>query len=316
MNRKMLNQRLPEIVNVLVKSVTAEPKLTHLNRVCLPSRDAIIECIKRLRQLLFPGYFGRQVMTSENIPYRIGELVIELSDILYDQVRSCLRYREQLPECNGSRDECAQCDQEAAEIVSKFFHRLPAVRELLATDVQAAFDSDPAAQSTDETVFCYPGLFAISVQRMAHEFYNMGVPLLPRIMTEYAHSETGVDIHPGAKLGKSFFIDHGTGIVIGETSEIGNNVKIYQGVTLGGAGPGLWADAPRPETPSHNRGRCHDLCRRHDSRRRHGGRPRRGDQRQRLSYIQRPGTDGRQCREPQADLSAAKARDDLTTIGR
>src|SRR5207253_1436822 len=108
---------------------------------------------------------------------------------------------------------------------------------MLAADVQAAFDSDPAAQSTDETIFCYPGLFAITVQRLAHEFHKMGVPLLPRIMTEYAHSLTGIDIHPGARLGKSFFIDHGTGVVIGETCEIGDNVKIYQGVTLGALAP-------------------------------------------------------------------------------
>ena len=108
---------------------------------------------------------------------------------------------------------------------------------MLASDVQAAFDSDPAAQSTDETILCYPGLFAIAVQRLAHEFYNLKVPLLPRIMTEHAHSLTGIDIHPGAKLGKSFFIDHGTGVVIGETTQIGDNVKLYQGVTLGAVAP-------------------------------------------------------------------------------
>src|SRR6201999_3594666 len=120
---------------------------------------------------------------------------------------------------------------------ANFFDRIPRVRELLASDVQAAFDSDPAAQSTDETIFSYPGLLAITVQRLAHEFYKANVPLLPRIMTEYAHSLTGIDIHPGAKLGRSFFIDHGTGVVIGETTEIGQNVKIYQSVTLGGLAP-------------------------------------------------------------------------------
>jgi serine O-acetyltransferase len=152
---------------------------------------------------------------------------------LYEQVRCCLRYRDQLPGTNGDDERCEKCDHEAAQIVSTFFDRLPDVRALLADDVQSAFDGDPAAQSTDETIFCYPGLFAISVQRLAHEFYKQNVPLLPRIMTEYAHSLTGVDIHPGAKLGRRFFIDHGTGVVIGETTEIGDNVKIYQGVTLG-----------------------------------------------------------------------------------
>jgi serine O-acetyltransferase len=130
-----------------------------------------------------------------------------------------------------------ECDQQAAVIVAEFLDRIPAVREVLSSDVQAAFDSDPAAQSTDETVFSYPGLYAISVQRLAHEFFQLDVPLLPRIMTEHAHGQTGIDIHPGAKLGSRFFIDHGTGVVIGETCVIGNNVKVYQGVTLGALAP-------------------------------------------------------------------------------
>jgi serine O-acetyltransferase len=215
----------------------SEPKLQHLNRVYLPSRDVIIECIRKLRQLIFPGYFGKQGLTRENITYRIGELVIELTDLLYEQVRCCLRYRRQIPGTNGSSESCEECDEQAGLIVASFFERIAAVREILATDVQAAYDSDPAAGNTDETIFCYPGLFAITVQRLAHEFYKLEVPLLPRIMTEYAHSETGIDIHPGARLGRSFFIDHGTGVVIGETTEIGNNVKIYQGVTLGALAP-------------------------------------------------------------------------------
>src|SRR5436189_527655 len=142
-----------------------------------------------------------------------------------------------MPGNGGGNEECKQCDHEAAEIVATVFERIPQLREVLATDVQAAFDGDPAAQSTDETIFCYPGLFAITVQRLAHEFYKTHVPLLPRIMTEYAHSLTGIDIHPGAKLGPRFFIDHGTGVVVGETTEIGTNVKLYQGVTLGALAP-------------------------------------------------------------------------------
>lgn len=237
MDRTQLNDSLPAVVQALVKSVEDAPRLQHLNRVYLPSRDVIIESIKRLRQLVFPGYFGKQGLTTQNLPFRLGELVMELSDMLYEQVRCCLRYREQIPGANGDNEQCEECDTEAAGIVATFFNRIPAVREILATDVQAAFDSDPAAQSTDETIFCYPGLFAITVQRLAHEFYELRVPLLPRIMTEYAHSLTGIDIHPGAKLGRSFFIDHGTGVVIGETTEIGENVKIYQGVTLGALAP-------------------------------------------------------------------------------
>ena len=239
MNRTDLNHRLPAVVQSLVDSVQAEPRMKHLDRVFLPGRDAIIKSIDLLRQLVFPGYFGKLGITTDNLAFRLGELTIELTDILYDQVRCCLRYREGIAGENGDNksSRCAECDEQAAQIVSTFFDRIPAVREILATDVQAAFEGDPAARSTDETIFCYPGLFAIFVQRMAHEFHKMGVPLLPRIMTEHAHSRTGIDIHPGAKLGESFFIDHGTGVVIGETTEIGKNVKLYQGVTLGAVAP-------------------------------------------------------------------------------
>jgi serine O-acetyltransferase len=167
----------------------------------------------------------------------MGELVIELSDLLFEQVRCCLRYRDHIPGGGDLDQDGKGCEEEASRIVAAFFERIPAVRDLLATDVQAAFDGDPAAKSTDETIFCYPGLLAITVQRLAHEFGELGVPLLPRIMTEYAHSQTGIDIHPGAKLGPSFFIDHGTGVVIGETTQIGARVKIYQGVTLGALAP-------------------------------------------------------------------------------
>jgi serine O-acetyltransferase len=252
MDRNELNQRLPDVIDAIVRSVRDEPRMQHLNGVQLPSRDVIIECIKRLRQVLFPGYFGKQgVITTENVTYRIGELVIELAELLYGQVLCCLRYQQDLPgspadnyaggngDGKSSSAACAACERSAARIVSTFFDRIPAVRAMLAEDVQAAFDGDPAAQNTDETIFCYPGLFAISVQRVAHEFYQLGVPLLPRIMTEYAHSLTGIDIHPGARLGRRLFIDHGTGVVIGETTEIGDNVKIYQGVTLGALAPGF-----------------------------------------------------------------------------
>ena len=240
MDRNDLNQGLPGYVDAIVRSVLDEPRMKHLDRVQLPSRDVIIECVKKLRQVLFPGYFTHKgTITADNVTFRLGETLAELSDALYDQVRCCLRYAENLPEPASDGDaSCALCDRRAAEIVGTFFERIPAVRTKLAEDVQAAFDGDPAAHNTDETIFCYPGLLAITVQRLAHEFQNLGVPLLPRIMTEYAHSLTGIDIHPGARLGRRFFIDHGTGVVIGETTEIGDNVKIYQGVTLGALAPG------------------------------------------------------------------------------
>ena len=237
MDRSELNERLPKVVDALVDSVVNEPRMKHLNRVFLPSRDEIVSCIGLLRELLFPGYFGKQGLTSVNITYRLGEIVTQLADKLYEQVRYCLRYRNQIPGETDADQGCVDCDAQAAEIVSAFLDLIPAVREMLSSDVQAAFDSDPAAQSTDETVFSYPGLYAISVQRLAHEFFKLDVPLLPRIMTEHAHTLTGIDIHPGAELGRSFFIDHGTGVVIGETTVIGNNVKLYQGVTLGALAP-------------------------------------------------------------------------------
>ncbi|HSI35612.1 MAG: serine O-acetyltransferase EpsC [Phycisphaerae bacterium] len=264
MSKHLLNQRLPQVVEHLVRSITSQPTMRHLDRVLLPSRDAVIRAVDLLRQLVFPGYFGRHDLTTENIPYRVGELVIELHEILYDQVRCCLRYREGITgddngataaRANGnghSQDSAlstqhsgapqiactpATCDNEAVRVVATFIDRIPDVRRMLAADVQVAFDSDPAAKSTDETIFCYPGLFAIFVQRLAHELHALDVPLLPRMMTEYAHSRTGIDIHPGAKLGESFFIDHGTGVVIGETTTIGRNVKVYQGVTLGALAP-------------------------------------------------------------------------------
>src|SRR2546423_8107222 len=237
MTHQQLNEHLPSVIEGLVASLGGEPGLAHLNRVYLPSKETIIESIKRLRQLVFPGYFGEQGLTPSNISYRIGELVLEVSEMLYQQVRCCLRYSQQIPGANGNGENCKECDTKAAEIVHTFLKRITDVRQMLASDVAAAFEGDPAAQSADETIFCYPGLFAITVQRLAHEFYKLAVPLLPRIMTEHAHSETGIDIHPGAKLGRSFFIDHGTGVVVGETTEIGNNVKLYQGVTLGALAP-------------------------------------------------------------------------------
>jgi serine O-acetyltransferase len=236
-DQESLNQHLPAVVQGLVTSILAEPRTQHLNRVFLPSRPEIIHIVERLRQIVYPGYFGPPGLTRENVADRLALMLREVTGQLFEQVRCCLRYRKQIPSGESDTDACHECDAEAAAVLAKFLDGLPAVRAVLATDVQAAFDSDPAATSTDETIFCYPGLLAITVQRLAHEFYRLGVPLLPRIMTEYAHSVTGIDIHPGAELGESFFIDHGTGVVIGETTQIGRNVKVYQGVTLGALAP-------------------------------------------------------------------------------
>jgi len=238
MQPQTLTEQIPGIVDAIVTSTTALPRMHHLSRVFMPSRYVIINAIERLRQLAYPGYFNERGLTEENLHQRTDRMVRELSDILYDQVRCCLRYRLQISDPGTSgRDDHAECDEEAAQIVTTFFRRLPEVRDLLATDVEAAFNGDPAAHSADETIFCYPGMYAITIQRFAHEFYKLDVPLLPRIMTEFAHSFTGIDIHPGATLGKGFFIDHGTGVVIGESTVMGDNVKVYQGVTLGALAP-------------------------------------------------------------------------------
>jgi len=182
---------------------------------------------------VFPGFVDDDRITSANGKDHAGELLSHVRDLLYDQVRQALRYRLNREDGNGKGDDCDHCDQIAAEATAEFLRFLPELRGWLADDVQAAFDGDPAAKHTDETIFCYPGVDAIFIHRVAHKLYELDIPMLPRIMSEYAHNETGIDIHPGATIGRSFFIDHGTGVVIGETVEIGKGVKVYQGVTLG-----------------------------------------------------------------------------------
>ena len=201
--------------------------MQHLDASYLPSRTKTIEIIEKLRRVLFIGFFDEKRITSEKVSYHIGNLLICVGDMLYDQIRQAIRYDENA-ECGNEN-----CDIKADEITSQFLEKLPEIHRLLSLDVQATFDGDPASASTDENIFCYPGLDAIFIHRIAHVLLTLGVPLLPRIMSEYAHNETGIDIHPGAEIGERFCIDHGTGIVIGETCTIGNNVKIYQGVTLG-----------------------------------------------------------------------------------
>ncbi len=188
------------------------------------SRDILIQLVKELRKLLFPGYFDNKKIKKDYVKYYIGEKLEYIEYTLLKQVERALK------------NDCAEGDAsaKAEEIVEAFIGKIPSIRDYLYTDIQAAYDGDPAAYSTDEIIFCYPGVFAISVYRIAHELWLLGVPMIPRIISEYAHNLTGIDIHPGATIGKYFFIDHGTGIVIGETTVIGEHVKIYQGVTLGG----------------------------------------------------------------------------------
>lgn len=186
----------------------------------LPDRDVVIGIMKDLRKIMFPGYFG-DVDVNQGLPeYYVGDMLIKIEHALRRQIEKALIY-------------CKKDVSHAEKITREFIQEIPRIQELLLKDVQAGFDGDPAAQSKEAVIACYPGLYAIFVYRIAHELYRREVPFIPRIMTEYAHSRTGIDINSGATIGEYFFIDHGTGVVVGETTIIGNHVKLYQGVTLG-----------------------------------------------------------------------------------
>ncbi len=205
-----------------------QPKLEHLAVTPLPDKNSVITIIDDLLEVSYPGYFGRKYVENSNIEYYIGDLL----DSIYSRLTQEI-YRSVRPQCEAADDVCAHCHEIAEEQALVFLHKMPDLRGRLSLDVQAAYDGDPAAKSIDEVIFSYPAIFAITIYRFAHELNLQGIPLLPRIMTEHAHSVTGIDIHPGAVIGNGFFIDHGTGVVIGETTVIGNRVKLYQGVTLG-----------------------------------------------------------------------------------
>jgi len=224
----------PKLVDQLIDSYHAQPSTQHLDSCFLPSRARTIELIEMLRRVVFPGFFDETRVTSETVRDHLSSLMNQVRDLLYEQVHEAINYGLNKSEGRNLAD---RCDKRSREVTLEFLNRLLDVREMLATDVRAAFDGDPASVGLDETVFCYPGVDAVFIYRIAHELYKLDVPLLPRIMTEYAHNETGIDIHPGATIGRSFFIDHGTGVVIGETAEIGDRVQIYQGVTLGALAP-------------------------------------------------------------------------------
>jgi serine O-acetyltransferase len=226
---QMPNFRRKEIVDALVKSYHENAETIKIDTGKQINRLIIIGVIERLQNLIFPGYFCRQKISAGFIEYHAGELVEEISWDLRKQIARALNHRKLETRIS---EETAW--KEADDMVYTFMSRLPHVRDLLATDVDAFFDGDPAAFSKDEIISSYPGIYAIMVFRLAHELHLLRIPLIPRVMTEHAHSLTGIDIHPGAEIGRRFFIDHGTGIVIGETTVIGDNVKIYQGVTLGG----------------------------------------------------------------------------------
>jgi serine O-acetyltransferase len=219
-------------VNALTRNIISDFEETRaideVKSLDHPDDEAIKDIVESLRKIIFSGYFRNKNYRVYTLRNNMGILIEDVLFKLIRQISRVLRYD------NKYVDHTEQfIDEKAEEIAFDFMNKLPKIREYIETDVQAAYDGDPAAYNKDEIIYSYPGLYAILINRLAHELYLLGVPLIPRIMTEYAHSKTGIDIHPGASIGKYFFIDHGTGIVIGETTIIGNNVKIYQGVTLG-----------------------------------------------------------------------------------
>jgi serine O-acetyltransferase len=197
-------------------------------RIVLPSRDDVIRIVEDLRSVLFPGYFGTSDLNDESLHYFVGATLARAMRHLEDQVRRGVAF--------GARHDYETCDHCAAtaqQATKAFLGKIPEIRRLVRSDVDAAYEGDPALKSKDEAIFAYPGIFAVTNQRLAHELHLLGVPMIPRIITEHAHALTGIDIHPGAAIGEKFFIDHGTGVVVGETANIGRNVTLYQGVTLG-----------------------------------------------------------------------------------
>ncbi len=221
-------EEIPEIVNELVGSCRREECFDHVGPEPIPSREAAIDIIHRACRMLYPGYFIRKRVDEVNLGYYFGQEAVGFFEVLSRQIALAIRH-----DCLRYGLPCTHCETRGYEDAIRFMRELPRLRGVLATDVRAAYDGDPAAQSYDEVIFSYPGLLAVTVYRLAHQLIQQQVPLIPRIMTEYAHSLTGIDINPGATIGASFFIDHGTGVVVGETTVIGDRVRLYQGVTLG-----------------------------------------------------------------------------------
>ncbi len=219
---------LHKVVNQLTKTCLSGECFEHLAPQPIPLRNETIRIIKQARKILFPGYFTQTRIDPVNLKYYLGQELSELHEMLGNQIILAIRH-----DCLRYHDSCVNCEERGLDAASDFVKQLPELRNILATDVRAAIEGDPAAKSVDQVIFSYPGLFAISIYRMAHQLHHLEVPLLPRMMTEYAHNLTGIDINPGAHIDESFFIDHGTGIVVGETTKIGKQVRIYQGVTLG-----------------------------------------------------------------------------------
>lgn len=224
----IIEQEIGTIVSDILKDYKEERSIDKMDLFDQPQKKAVINIVHKLLKIIYPGYFRDGSYKFYNLE---NDFAVQIEDTMFclnKQIGRALPYSPKYRD--ASSEEIAQAAQ---QISVDFFKKIPSIREYVEGDLEAAYDGDPAAYYREEIILSYPGLYAISVNRIAHELFLMGVPLIPRIMTEHAHWQTGIDIHPGATIGRSFFIDHGTGIVIGETTVIGNNVKIYQGVTLG-----------------------------------------------------------------------------------
>lgn len=220
----VIEEQIESVVDTILEDYRKGRDIDRMELYRQPDKDVIIDIINKLRRIVFPGFFRDKSYRIYNAKHNLSMLIEDVMFNLNKQIVLALQ---------GAGEELQDAETHAQSICLEFFKQIPQVREYVQTDLEAAFDGDPAASSTDEIIFSYPGLFAITVYRLAHVLYTLRVPMIPRIMTEHAHSVTGIDINPGATIGRYFFIDHGTGIVVGETTIIGDRVKIYQGVTVG-----------------------------------------------------------------------------------
>ena len=305
-----LKESLPVLTERIVDTYAEVGSLHHLGHCPLPNYDTIIAITEDLKEILYPGYRRRDGLHLGNVTYHVGDLIDRLHDTLTLQISRAIRHE------TTKHSPCDPRQLHDFEALGQtkavaFLEQLPELRKILALDVEAAYAGDPACKSLDEVIFCYPGLEAITVYRLAHILHGLDIPLIPRMMTEWAHSRTGIDIHPGAKIGHYFFIDHGTGVVVGETTEIGQWVKLYQGVTLGALSFATDTEGnfgARHKAPSDDRRPRGSVCERHDPRRQHNRRARFGDRLERVAHAigrsRHDGDDG----EPSPSHSRRRAR--------
>jgi serine O-acetyltransferase len=219
---------IPSIVDQLAEGFTSRKWSSHIEPVAIPTKKEVVDLVLQVQRIMFPGYFSSTMLNSSSLEYHLGHNLTIFFRKLNRQLSSAIRH-----DCFRHNQPCSNCNARSHALAGQFIREIPKIREILETDIQATLEGDPAAKNADEIIFSYPGFFAVFVYRLAHALFTLGIPLLPRILSEYAYHRTAIDIHPGADIGESFFIDHGAGVVIGETCVIGNRVRLYQGVTLG-----------------------------------------------------------------------------------